>query len=258
MGITYLASPYTPHNGESITERYDAVRKYAAKLMEQGETVFCPIAHSHPIGDYLPAHLLHDHDFWMKQDLPILRACTKLVVLMLPGWLESRGVADEVKLARELGLRIEWHRYDASMDEYAINLWTLGQLWDPHPFTPKETPKETILQEAQRLVHGDRGAAYGHPLDNFTQTAELWAAILETPVTAEEVALCMIAVKISRQCNAPKRDNVVDIAGYAETLQMTIEERARRGETIKFDNPSYEEWAAKHGPGRPAFTSDSV
>lgn len=87
---------------------------------------------------------------------------------------------------------------------------------------------ETILQEAQRLVYGDRGADYGHPLDDFTRTAAIWSAILGAPVTAEQVGLCMIGVKISRQCNKPKRDNMADAAGYAGTVQMCVEERERR------------------------------
>ena len=92
---------------------------------------------------------------------------------------------------------------------------------------------ETILEEAQRLVHGDRQSAYGHPLDDFTRTAAIWSAILEVPVTAEQVGLCMIGVKISRQCNAPRRDNMTDAAGYAATVQMVVEERDRRGVTTK-------------------------
>jgi hypothetical protein len=87
---------------------------------------------------------------------------------------------------------------------------------------------ETILQEAQRLVHGDRQRDYGHPIDDFTRTARLWSAILDVAVTAEQVGLCMMAVKISRQCNQPKRDNMTDAAGYAATVQMVVDERERR------------------------------
>lgn len=86
-----------------------------------------------------------------------------------------------------------------------------------------------VLEEANTLVHGARGVDYGHPLDDFSRTAAMWSAILGFPVTPEEVGLCMCAVKISRQCNAPKRDNLVDLAGYAETVNMVIEERERRG-----------------------------
>lgn len=89
---------------------------------------------------------------------------------------------------------------------------------------------ETILQEAQRLVHGDRGEAYGHPLDDFSRTAKIWSAILGVEVTPEQVGLCMVGVKISRECNQPKRDNRVDGAGYFETVDMIHAERKRRTE----------------------------
>jgi hypothetical protein len=88
-------------------------------------------------------------------------------------------------------------------------------------------PDETILQEAQRLVHGDRGQDYGHPIEDFTRTGRIMGAILGIPdVPPEKVALCMIAVKISREVNRDKRDNRVDMAGYAETLDM-VRQRQR-------------------------------
>ena len=87
---------------------------------------------------------------------------------------------------------------------------------------------ESVLAEADRIVDGDRQTDYGHPLDDFGKAALMWTAILGVDVTPEQVALCMCAVKISRQCNRPKRDNLVDLAGYAKTCQMVIDERARR------------------------------
>lgn len=85
-----------------------------------------------------------------------------------------------------------------------------------------------ILQEADKLVNGDRREAYGSPLDDFSRTAKMWSAILGHEVTAEQVGLCMCAVKISRQVNAPKLDNMVDLAGYAATVQMVLDEKYRR------------------------------
>jgi len=81
---------------------------------------------------------------------------------------------------------------------------------------------ETILQEAQRLVHGPRQVSYGHPYDDFSRTGRMWGAILGLPeaVPPDLVALCLVAVKVSREVNAPKRDNRVDMAGYAETLEL--------------------------------------
>ncbi len=94
---------------------------------------------------------------------------------------------------------------------------------------------ESILEEAQRIVCGDRGDSYGHPYFDFVRTGKMWAAILGLPgVTPEQVALCMVALKISRECNAHKRDNPVDIAGYAQTLQMVVEKRAELGDLSPF------------------------
>ena len=53
-------------------------------------------------------------------------------------------------------------------------------------------------------------------------------AILGFGITPEQVGLCMIGVKLSRQCNKPKSDNMVDAAGYAETVDWVLEEKERR------------------------------
>lgn len=96
-----------------------------------------------------------------------------------------------------------------------------------------ENGRESVLVEAQRLVHGDRNASYGHPLDDMDRTAGIVSAMLahklKAAITAEDIALIMCQVKISRQINKPKRDNCTDLAGYAECLDWIIEERKARG-----------------------------
>jgi len=89
----------------------------------------------------------------------------------------------------------------------------------------KKEPRDSILTEAHRLVHGQRGQDYGHPYEDFSRTAKIWSAILGIEVTPQQAILCMIAVKISRECHRPKRDNRVDIAGYAEALDMVVNYR---------------------------------
>lgn len=86
---------------------------------------------------------------------------------------------------------------------------------------------ENILKEADKIVGGDRNADYGHPKTDFERTAKIWSAILGVPVQPEQVPLCMIGVKMSRQCNKAKRDNWVDIAGYAQTGYMVDQKDGR-------------------------------
>lgn len=86
---------------------------------------------------------------------------------------------------------------------------------------------ETVLEEAQRLVFGPRQKAYGHPFDDFGRTGRMWGAILGIPdVPPEKVGLCMVALKVSRECNGHARDNVVDGAGYWGTVDLIHQRRA--------------------------------
>ena len=84
---------------------------------------------------------------------------------------------------------------------------------------------ESCLSEAQRICDGARGADYGHPFDDWTRTAALWSGVLGVPVSAEQALLCMVCVKVSRQVNRPKRDNLVDICGYAYCLERVVARR---------------------------------
>ena len=79
---------------------------------------------------------------------------------------------------------------------------------------------KSVLQEAEILVRGARGNNYGHPYHDFSRTAKMWTAILGTEVTPQTVGMCMIALKLSREVNKHKRDNLVDVGGYALTIQM--------------------------------------
>lgn len=80
----------------------------------------------------------------------------------------------------------------------------------------------TIATEAITIVTGTRREAYGHPSQNFQDIADLWSVILGTDVTAHQVALCMVQVKIARELHAPKRDNLVDAVGYILAYDSTL------------------------------------
>ena len=95
------------------------------------------------------------------------------------------------------------------------------------------TEQQTALDVAKSLVHGDRNADYGHPLDDFTRTAAMWTAIIGVEIKPEQVPLMMICVKLSRLTNdINKRDSIIDVAGYAETLDMVLKEQKRRAKPL--------------------------
>ncbi len=75
-------------------------------------------------------------------------------------------------------------------------------------------PEPTILEEAQNLIYGDREESYGSVTKNFNNIAQGWSVILGKEVTPEQVGLMMAWLKIARYSYKPKRDSLVDVAGY--------------------------------------------
>ena len=83
--------------------------------------------------------------------------------------------------------------------------------------------KEEILEEASRLVAKDRNLLHGDAFSNHAEIAEYWNIFLDkklqpmASITADDVALMMILLKISRNNQGRKinMDNFVDMAGYA-------------------------------------------
>lgn len=75
--------------------------------------------------------------------------------------------------------------------------------------------EQDILEEALSITQGDRQEDYGDCKVELERVATLWSVIFDTTVDSNQVALAMIALKMTRQMNKNKRDNWVDIAGYA-------------------------------------------
>ena len=97
--MIYLASPYTHPDPVVREQRFKAVCRMAAELMRRGVILYSPIAHSHPISEFgLPT----EWEYWETADREHLNHCDELVVLMLEGWRESRGVQAEIRIAQEL------------------------------------------------------------------------------------------------------------------------------------------------------------
>lgn len=83
-----------------------------------------------------------------------------------------------------------------------------------------------ILQAAEKIINGDRAKAYGSPLVSCTKIATLWGVVLNCEITPEQVAMCMIQLKIVREMNRHQKDNIIDIAGYAGIMEKIIKEKS--------------------------------
>ncbi|MFA6044177.1 MAG: DUF4406 domain-containing protein [Phycisphaerales bacterium] len=192
LGPVYIAGPMTSYPAYNFPAFHAAARH----LREQGVEVVNPAeldeADSVKLGG-------RAWDEYVRRDLRELARCNSVAVLR--GWQRSRGASLEVHVARALGMAV----YDADTLE---------------PY------RETVLQEAQRVVDGDRGEAYGHPSVNHGCTAALVEAYLSRRYGSarfDALDVCMVNVlqKVSRLANTPgHRDSLVDIAGYARNAEM--------------------------------------
>ena len=83
-----------------------------------------------------------------------------------------------------------------------------------------------VADEALEAVRGDRQEAYGHPYDNHGATAKLWNAYLERrfghrfALDAEDVCWLNVLQKVGREAHLRRRDNVVDVIGYALNVEL--------------------------------------
>jgi len=201
----YIAGPMTgmpEHN-------FPAFHAAAERFRKAGWDVANPADNFHGRTD-LP------RSAYLRSDVALLAQCD--AIALLPGWDRSHGATLEAVIAAEIGLRF----FDAFSAEQMEE--------PPRTSFSAEHGMASILDTAKRITSGERQEDYGHPSDDFERAAQMWTAILgeklhpQEKVTADDIPLCMIAVKLARQAHRHKRDNLVDIAGYARTAAMVAGE----------------------------------
>jgi len=130
-----------------------------------------------------------------RRDIDAVFECDELV--LLPNWEKSRGAKAEIAVAQWLSKTIRLYP------------------------TMVKIEKEDICDIAKRLTSYDRQLDYGSPIEDFTKQAKMWSVILNTNVTPQQIAMCMIAVKLCRMTNSPRhRDSAIDVVGYARCLDL--------------------------------------
>lgn len=117
-------------------------------------------------------------------------------------WPEQPNFEDDAVAALEAAIGVA----EAKLDETAPDI------------------KETIADEAKRIVAGARRGAYGKPEQNFERIARFWQAYFENTgrpeakITAADVSPMLRLMKEARLCETPDHyDSHVDLVGYALT-----------------------------------------
>ena len=82
-------------------------------------------------------------------------------------------------------------------------------------------PHLSVLEEAAAATAGDRRRDYGTASANHERIADGWnwylnaRPVKDAPISPLDASMMMIVLKIARSVHRPKRDNFVDIIGYA-------------------------------------------
>lgn len=109
MQLVYLSSPYSHEDDAVVAMRAMQAIETVALLNATGICVLCPNAHYHIVAAAafqikLPSTVQEPSRVEMKTKL--IRACNEVWVLMLPGWRESHGVQEDIKLALSNGIPV--------------------------------------------------------------------------------------------------------------------------------------------------------
>lgn len=103
-----------------------------------------------------------------------------------------------------------------------------GQTTDSKSEKSLLTPEQSVLNEAASTIISGRKDDYGNAEDSFATIAELFSTFLtartgqSVKLSGRDVAMLNILQKVARDTQSRKRDNLVDIAGYAALAERSV------------------------------------
>lgn len=128
MKLIYLACPYTDPDQSVQVARANSAAITAAKIMAGGNACYSPLSHGTAVAEFLPVKFVVSHRFWMEQCIAVLRHCDEVWVLPLIGWRQSKGVEEELRLARQLDLPINMIQdHDGGVELLTLKMQTLAE-----------------------------------------------------------------------------------------------------------------------------------
>jgi len=87
---------------------------------------------------------------------------------------------------------------------------------------------EELLDDVQATLV-QRGSIYGSAEVNHRRISELWSGYLDTYISPEQVAMCMLLVKVARLSqSSDHEDSLTDLLGYGIIFHKIVKEM--RGE----------------------------
>ena len=82
----------------------------------------------------------------------------------------------------------------------------------------KKEGEKSILAEAEEIVNGSRQSDYGDARESFSRIATIASVMTGKELSPKDCCAVMMAVKLVRESFNHKRDNLVDLCGYAELM----------------------------------------
>lgn len=77
-----------------------------------------------------------------------------------------------------------------------------------------------LFDAAGKIINGERQTSYGNPEDSFAWIAQRWTQRIQGrygvtfDLDTDDVSFMMADLKMARECNQHKPDNLIDATGY--------------------------------------------
>lgn len=107
--LIYVAAPYRAETKQAVARNIEAAKHVGQLMARKGWMPVMPTANTGLFDFDYPS--LQDDDFWLDGTLELMRRCD--AVVLTPGWEDSKGCLNEIRVARELGMKV-WHPHEVS------------------------------------------------------------------------------------------------------------------------------------------------
>ena len=103
--MIYIAAPYNDLSESVINKRMEAVYNMIYTLAIDKKHAITPLFMHEVVRRY---KMEQSFDFWESYCFDILSRCDSMIVIMLDGWKDSRGVHSEIDYCKNNGIPISY------------------------------------------------------------------------------------------------------------------------------------------------------